>query len=374
MIKIKINDVRLFFSVMSLVVFSLSGCAPGTMKMEKNEATIATEDGVGKNVAIVPITIDLLSDLKQKEKNKNFDFLKSLFSEIKPYKIGAADILQIIIWDHPEIIPPVQPINNINNQTDPMIGFTVSPEGEIQFPYAGTVKVSGLTEDEAKQTLIKKISKYLKDPQITVRLASYRSKRVFVDGEVRTPGILPLNDIPMTLYEAINRAGGFLPTANQSDVLLIRKGKEFPIDFTELLRKGLDPAKIILQDGDALRAENREVNKVYLLGEVGKPAPVPMRKDGRLTLTEALGESSGLNPLTADAGHVYVLRNSENGDPEIFHLNAKSPSSLLLADQFELKPKDVIYVDASGLARFNRVLALLLPAGAIANNATNVAK
>jgi polysaccharide export outer membrane protein len=58
---------------------------------------------------------------------------------------------------------------------------------------------------------------------------------------------------------------------------------------------------------------------------------------------------------------MYVIRGALSGTPSVYHLDARSPVAMLLANQFELQPKDVVYVDATGLARFSRVLNQLLP-------------
>src|SRR3546814_11329325 len=64
-------------------------------------------------------------------------------------------------------------------------GYNVNPDGTIQFPFIGPIKVAGLTENEARELLTKRLSKYVQDPQITVRVQAYRNGRIYVDGEVR---------------------------------------------------------------------------------------------------------------------------------------------------------------------------------------------
>src|SRR3546814_19217003 len=95
------------------------------------------------------------------------------------------------------------------SQADVGNGYNVNPDGTIQFPFIGPIKLAGLTENEARELLTRRLSKYVQDPQITVRIQAYRNGRIYVDDEVRTPGLQTLDDIPMTLPEAINRAGGF---------------------------------------------------------------------------------------------------------------------------------------------------------------------
>lgn len=123
---------------------------------------------------------------------------------------------------------------------------------------------------------------------------------------------------------------------------------------------GIDPSRIMLSNGDMLNVSSREESKVFVMGEVTKPTVLTMRNE-RLSLNKALGEAGGINPQTADARQVYVIRNANGVQPTIYHLDARSPVTLALADNFELKAKDVVYVDAASMVRLNRVISLILP-------------
>jgi polysaccharide biosynthesis/export protein len=78
-------------------------------------------------------------------------------------------------------------------------------------------------------------------------------------------------------------------------------------------------------------------------------------------LSDAVSQAGSVNQTTADAAQMYVIRGALSGTPSVYHLDASSPVAMLFANQFELQPKDVVYVDATGLARFSRVLNQLLP-------------
>ncbi len=246
--------------------------------------------------------------------------------------------------------------------SDPVPGFVIDEDGNLQFPYVGNLHVEGLTPAEAQRELTTRLAAAFIKPQVTVRIASFRAKQVFVDGQVHTPGPQPINDIPMTLYDAINRAGGFSDTADQSRLVLVRDGHSYPINLTEMLDTGANPAKIVLRNGDLLRVLARDESGVYVMGEVNKPMTAIPFRNGQLTLSEAISQAGSLNSNTADASEIYVIRNSRGPDPKVYHLAAKSPVSMLLANQFVLNPRDIVYVDGNGLVRFSRVLSLLLPA------------
>ena len=238
-------------------------------------------------------------------------------------------------------------------------GYVIDQDGLVQFPFVGALKLAGLTQAQARTLLAGKLERILKKPELTLRVQAFRSKRIYIDGEVKLTGTQPINDIPMTLMEALNRAGGLSPIADQSQIYLTRNGITYRIDLPQLVKNGINPASILLTDGDLVRVVSREESKVFVQGEVNRPTSLLMR-NGRLTLNEALGEASGLNALSSGA-QVYVVRNAQDRAPTVFFLDSRSPTSLALAENFELKTKDVVYVDPAPLARWNRVVSLILP-------------
>lgn len=307
--------------------------------------------------------------------------VSELFGEPEAYTVGVGDILSIVVWDHPELVFPTQTysigsayeIPNYSGAAN-VPGYVVSPAGTIQFPYAGVLNVLGKTPDQIRGELSTKLKSVVNMPQVTVRVLAFRSKRVYLDGEVKTPGPQNIDDVPMTLVEALNRAGGVnVLTGDNSRIRISRAGKNYFVDLPGLLRQGVDPARIMLRNGDILRVEQREDSKVFVTGEVVRPSVV-LPRNGRLTLNEAIGEAGGVNPTSADAKELYVIRKSDDGEAQIFHLDGKSPVSLALAESFELRPKDVVYVDAAGVVRWSRVINQLLPSGNFFTSTANTLK
>lgn len=99
--------------------------------------------------------------------------------------------------------------------------------------------------------------------------------------------------------------------------------------------------------------------KVYIVGEVMKPGFIPLN-DQPLSITDAIVLTGGLDPNAADPSHIYIIRGSMEC-PDIYWLNAKTPESLLLAEHFNLKPGDILYVSSAAATRWNRVINQLLP-------------
>jgi len=125
------------------------------------------------------------------------------------YRIQAGDQLDIKFFYN----------KDLNEQV------TVRPDGRISLQLVKSVVAAGLTPEQLTDRLTKAYATHLKDPEITVIVRSFSSQRIYVDGEVGKPGLIPLTG-PTTVRQAISQAGGFLYTGNPTDVLLIRRGPE----------------------------------------------------------------------------------------------------------------------------------------------------
>jgi len=288
------------------------------------------------------------------------------------YRVGPRDILTITVWEHPELTIPAGEFRSAETA-----GNTVGEDGNIFYPYAGVIKAAGKTVEEIRDELTKKLSVYIEQVQLDVRVTSYRSQRVYVVGEVKTPGILTVKDIPLTVLEAINNSGGLSENADSRNINLTRDGKTYQINLLNLYEGGDLSQNIPLQQGDVLNVPDREFNKIFVLGETtsstigGGSAATPngsqstrsrslYMSKGRMTLVEALSDSGGISQDLADAARIFVFRGGL-GKPRIFHLDAKSPDALLLADRFPLQPRDVIFVDRAEGIRWNQIIAQVQP-------------
>ncbi len=342
------------------------GVAPG-MSMQQ-PVSIPLESGTTPDhraalpIPVTNIDLSLIRRMHEMERNGR-GLAPDIVASPEAYTIGRGDVLQITVWDHPELALAQGASSQAAARTaDAPPGFVVDQDGTLQFPFAGRFPVAGSTVEQVQAQLARRLDKTFNDPQVTVRIASFRAKQVYIEGEVHTPGSQALNDIPMTIYDAIGRAGGFSSTADQSRIVLVRDGIERRVDLVEMAEQGRNPSKIVLRNGDLVRVLSRDDSGVFVMGEVNKPVTALPMRDGRLTLSDAIAQAGSLNANTADAAQLYVVRGMQGEQPQVFHLDAHSPVAMVLANQFQLKPKDIVYVDGNALVRFSRVLSLLLPA------------
>ena len=112
--------------------------------------------------------------------------------------------------------------------------------------------------------------------------------------------------------------------------------------------------------------------QVFVLGEVTKPIKINIT-DVPISLAVAIGESFGLNTNTASASEVFIIRQSEAGeDPLIYHANLKNPSNFIEAGNFYLTNNDMVYVNASGTTRWNKVISQFFPFSSFLNSIDNL--
>ncbi|WP_340124446.1 polysaccharide export protein [Methylobacter svalbardensis] len=371
-----------------LILATLTGCTviPG-MHVSPFSSQSSVEIPVGKDnetilkkLNIQTITAQKIVDLEKDFNNRSlgpnnaanlyFDYRigsktvkgTPVLENYKQYLVGPRDILNITVWEHPELTIPAGEFRSAETA-----GNVVGEDGTFFYPYAGIVQAAGRTVEEIRAELTEKLSKYIEQIQLDVRVTSYRSQRVYVVGEVNQPGIQLVKDIPLTVLEAINSAGGVKSeTADQRNVTLTRDGKTYSINLLSLYEGGDTTQNVMLKHGDVLNVADNNFNKIFVLGETtiggsnaGRSRSLFMNK-GRMTLTEALSDGGGVNQSTADAARIFVFRSGIN-KPEIFHLDAKSPDALLLADRFPLQPRDVIYVDRAEGIRWNQIIDQIQP-------------
>ncbi|MQM29201.1 MAG: sugar transporter [Candidatus Accumulibacter phosphatis] len=366
----------------ALAVSALAGCSlvPGNQSYsdrDESAVMLPVQQGdalVPAHIQIKPITAELIVDMFKAARPPIGDGTsvarKATENEPRPggkdarptpeYKLGPGDIISIIVWDHPELTIPAGSF-----RTAEQAGTVVADDGTIYFPYAGVVSVLGKTTSEVRKLLSAKLTRYIEQVQLDVRMVAFRSQQVYVVGEVAKPGIQQVTDIPMTVIEAVNRAGGFTPEADYSRVLLTRRGTTYLVDIQAMYDYGATAQNALLENGDIINVADRSYNKIFVLGEVVRPGSQVMNKK-RSTLAEALSDAGYISQTTSNPRWIYVMR-GDTETPELFHLDSRLPDAMLLADRFPLRPRDVVYVDAAAVVRWQRVISNILPTATMLN-------
>ena len=272
------------------------------------------------------------------------------------YRIENGDVLSIVVWDHPELTAPFGSFNNAEEQ-----GNVVREDGTIYYPFVGSVQAAGRTALEIRDELALRLAKFIESPQLDVRVAAYRSQRFFVAGAVLQPGTFPVTDVPLTLVDAINLAGGLDGEADLFDVRLTRGDVSTVVPLYEILFEGDLSKNYRMQHGDVIHVAPNERRQVFVLGEVVQPQSLPVT-NRPLSLTQALATVGGIQESRADGRGVYVIRGTDSPEKvDVYQLDISQAWALALGDQFILKPRDVVYVTAAPITRWNRWVSNVLP-------------
>lgn len=314
---------------------------------------------LGTTVNVVKISQETLPAIQPAQVDYQRDYA-TLFKNQQPiYRLSSGDILSIQLWAYPEITPPVNSITS--DQSIQANGYPIDQAGYIQFPLVGRYKAAGKTLAQVNKELHNQLARFLKNPDVVVRVLSYEGQRFSVQGSVIKGGQFYLSDQPVSVYAALGLAGGVTDKGDNTSIQLIRNGKTYNLNTIDLEKAGYSLHKLLVQPNDTIYVSTRENQKIYVMGESGKNQALPMRDQG-MTLSDALGESLGLNPLSASASRIYVLRTNPNDrTTELYHLNLISIGDFGLANQFKLRSNDIVYVDATGLTRWQRVVNQIIP-------------
>ena len=225
------------------------------------------------------------------------------------YRIGAEDVLTVTVYDEAELTG----------------NYAVELDGTFTFPHIGRFTAGGLTIREVETSLRSRLADgFFKNPQVAVTVSTYRSRRVFVLGEVKTPGALSLTG-EMSLMEAIARAGS-VTEASSDDVVVVRGGQGAGPATTH--SAGIDPggkqvyrvnlramktgaSTTMLQDGDTVFVGRLE--PIYVYGQVKNPGSYPIRAD--TTVLQALSLAGGSTP-TGAVNRTRIIRTVEGQKQE----------------------------------------------------------
>jgi polysaccharide biosynthesis/export protein len=226
------------------------------------------------------------------------------------YRIGRQDLLEIKVFDVEEL-----------NQT-----VRVSDDGSISMPLLGRLVVSGLTKTDLEQMLARLLGeRYVRDPQVTVFVREYESKKIAVTGAVKKPGTFEMLG-RKTLLEMISMAGG-LDTDLGKEIIVFRQSDDRPteriaLDLEQLVYRA-DPAlNLVLQPNDIVYVPVVEKMRIFVSGAVRNPDVYEVPRDEPVTVLKAVTLAGGPTIRAAEK-HVQVLRTDARGERLVLDVDLK---------------------------------------------------
>lgn len=253
---------------------------------------------------------------------------------VKEYKIGPKDLLEITVFELPELNQSVR----------------VSEDGSISLPLLGQVAIEGMAKDEVEKKLASLLEeKYLKKARVTVFIREYQSQRVAVIGAVGKPGMYELIG-RTTVLQLISKAGGLTDRAS-SEMFVLREAKNgvrarIAIDLDDLINNGNQKLDIPLQANDTVNIPIDQMINIFVFGEVRNPGALQVKMSKRTTLLQAIAQAGG--PIEGAArGSVTIKRKDRKTGKEIkMKVNIKDVIKGKRPD-IELLEGDVVFVPES---------------------------
>ncbi|OYT19877.1 MAG: sugar transporter [Nitrospira sp. UW-LDO-01] len=164
----------------------------------------------------------------------------SLVSQLEPgYRLGAEDVLLVSVWKDEQLTREV----------------VVRPDGMFSFPLVGDIQAENQTVEDIRGELVKRLTKYIPNPNVSVSVTKVASYKVYVVGRVNKPGEYVIGHYTDVL-QALSLAGGLTPFAGENDIKVMRRvrgGQQaIPFRYGDI-RKGRDlEQNILLQRGDVV--------------------------------------------------------------------------------------------------------------------------
>lgn len=369
----------------------LSGCASFPAWLPSSGPSVAQvveQNEIDSPIPVVDVTDAVTRRVLAAQRADSF--AESLPDKVPPrYVVGAGDVLEVSVWE----APPAVLFGAVS--VDPRAGLSttrqttfpeqiVNADGVINVPFAGTVHVAGKTPRQIEADLVQRLKGKANQPQVLVRVVRNASSYVTVVGEVVSSKHVPLTAKGERLLDAIAAAGGVRQPVGKITIQLSRGGKVVAMPLESIIQ---DPKQnVYLQPGDVITALYQPLS-FTVLGAAGKNEEVNFEAQG-ITLAQALGRMAGVRDAQADARGLFIFRFEEPGVvktdskpvpqtpegkvPVVYRVDLKDPRAFLVAQNFPMKNKDVVYVASAPTAELQKFLNILTSSLFSVNNLVNL--
>ena len=249
------------------------------------------------------------------------------------YVIGVEDLLQIIVWDNKELEQQV----------------SVRPDGKISFPLAGELQAAGRTVPQLATDLTERLSKSVKNPNVSVMVKEIRSFRVYFVGKVSKPGVYPIK-AGTPFLQALTLAGGPAEGADLPATYIIRGNQKIAVDLRRLIQDGDLTKNVQLQTEDtvvvpeiAIGTNPQEMfeRRIYLLGKVTKPGVYSIKSE--VPVLHAIFLGGGIAE-GADAASAFIMRDGHKIPIDVWRLIQKGDVS----QNVMVKSEDTLVIPEGG--------------------------
>lgn len=331
--------------VMAAVV-ALAGCAMPRAVSSLSDVQESSELG---QILLVPVTAETLPPPPHPlESAFPAEFADA--SEVDHDRLGPGDRVSVRIWESGT--PTV--FTSTGGGAD-LGEMTVDESGRLYFPYAGAMRVSGMTIGEVRNAVIGRLSRVVLDPQVDIRPVEQRSMLISVQGDAAKTGSFPITRGRTRLGELLAEVAPNQENPEVLNVTMRRDGQAATVRLSDIYR---NPAlDIALRPGDSI-VLSEVVENITVLGAAGVQGQVRI-PERHFTLVDALGQARGLNPEAADARAVFVMRAQAQPEtpPLVYQFDMRRPEAIALANRFVLRDDDAVLISSASWAQTRLIIS-----------------
>jgi len=350
---------------------------PSSGPSQKN-VRAADAESVALPYALVPLTPEISRNLARQSTKLSSAFANK--APPKAFRFGVGDIVSVTIFEAAAggLFTSDTGVRAGNFVTVP--NQAVDERGDITIPYAGAIVAKGRTPSDIQQTITDRLKARALEPQVVVSLAQQNTSLISVLGDVRTAGRFPASPSGERVLDAIARAGGPGNQGYDMWVSLERAGHRATVPFGALLYEPSNNIYVLPNDVIYLYSQPQTFVAFGAVGTQGQ-----FKFDAwRISLAEAVGKQGGLADSLADPGAVFLYRGETREVatqlgvdvkrfegpiiPIVYAVNLRDPSGYFLAQNFEIRNKDVIYTSNADSVEVTKFLNFLRTIMATAND------
>jgi len=375
----------------TLVALTLSACAslPASGPSTGSINGIA-EKPTGAGIKVIDLTDAVARNLLVSSR-------ETLFSEdlgeghAVGSVVGKGDVLDVAIWEAPPAAlfgmagggAQLSEAPSTTTRGTSLPEQMVDSDGQITLPFVGRVQADGRTPQEIARDITARLVGKAHQPQAIVRVTRNASANVTVVGDVVKSTRMPLTSRGERILDALAMAGGVKQPVSKMTLQITRGVKVASLPLDTVIR---DPSQNVRLQPDDVMTVLYQPYSFTALGAVGRNEELPFEATG-LTLVQALGRVSGLQDARANVQGVFIFRledpsalSPENRVassitpagkvPVIYRINLKDPSTFFIAQSFQIRNKDLLYVSNAPMADIqkflNVIFSTVLPAATTA--------
>jgi len=367
------------FAVMATAM-SLAGCVSSSGWLAgsgPSRSQVTETQTTGPQIPVIEVDDQVARNLLAAQARRSFAEALPSRPRTTDLVMGPGDVLSVSVWEAPPAV-----LFGVSSSTDTGAAVIttrattfpeqmVAADGTISVPFAGAVKAVGKTPHEIEAEIVERLHGKANQPQVLVTVSHNVTSNVTVVGEVTQSLRMPLTARGERVLDAMAAAGGVRQPLGKITIQLSRGDQVISMPMDSVVQDARQ--NVMLEGGDVLAALYQPLS-FTALGATGKNDEINFEAQG-ITLAQALGRVNGLQDPRSDARGVFIFRFEQPGlvkagsqplpqapdgtIPVVYRMDLKDPRSFLIAQDFPMHDKDVLYVANASSAELQKFLAIL---------------